>query len=41
MSQKPCGVEHPLPCGLDIRCPVPSEYWEGKKTNKEIVEEYE
>lgn len=25
-DRKPCGEYHPLPCGLDKKCPVPSDY---------------
>lgn len=37
---KPCGQFHPLPCGLDIDCEVPVEYFNGRKKNKEIWKKY-
>ena len=39
-EKKPCGNYHPLPCGMDIDCPVDSEYFDVVKTNEEIWEEY-
>lgn len=38
---KACGEYHPLGCGLDFRCKVPSEYWKGELSNQEIVEKWE
>lgn len=40
-SEKPCGEYHPLPCGLDVSCPVDAEYHDSEATNAEIVERSE
>ena len=37
-KRKPCGEYHPLPCGLDVSCPVPSEYADADTSNEEVVE---
>ncbi len=39
-DQKPCGNYHPLPCGLDKACPVPSEYCDVEKTDQEVWMEF-
>lgn len=39
-SMKPCGVVHPLPCGLDIDCLVPSEFYELEDSDEEVVESW-
>lgn len=38
-SEKPCGENHPLPCGLDEWCPVSSEYFSVVKSDEEICED--
>lgn len=40
-SERPCGTVHPLPCGLDIECRVPSEYHDVTMRSDEIVAAYE
>lgn len=37
---KPCGKHHPLPCGLDRICPVPSEYHDADLDSDEIWSRY-
>jgi len=43
MSQepKPCGNYHPLPCGLDVECPVPPEYFDAEMDSTEIWQMYQ
>lgn len=36
MDCKPCGNHHPLPCGLDVECEVPSEYFEVELSDGEV-----
>jgi hypothetical protein len=37
---KPCGNYHPLPCGLDVDCPVPVKHFDNNKNSKEIYRSY-
>lgn len=37
---KPCGIYHPLPCGLDEDCEVPSEHFVASLNSQEIYELY-
>jgi len=40
-DKKPCGEFHPLPCGLDVECPVPMRYFEAEQSNEETVARWE
>lgn len=39
--ERPCGRIHPLPCGLDLDCPVPPEYFEDDLTDEHVYENYQ
>lgn len=36
-----CGNHHPLPCGVDVKCPVPPSYFNAEMTDEEIVTMYD
>lgn len=35
-----CGNVHPLPCGLDVDCKVPSDFFKVTLTDEEVYEKY-
>jgi len=35
-NPNPCGHYHPLPCGLDVACPVPSRYYDAELSDEQI-----
>lgn len=37
---QPCDNYHPLPCGLDEDCPVPSDFFNADMSSREIYEEW-
>lgn len=39
-TRKPCGLYHPLPCGLDVDCEVPVECFTGSDTSEDAWEKY-
>jgi hypothetical protein len=41
IGARACGKKHGEPCGLDEDCPVPSDYFDSEKTDRQALEAYE
>jgi hypothetical protein len=39
-DKQPCGNHHPLPCGLDVACPVLVEYFDPSEGSREAWDRY-